>query len=398
MDLTQLFRLMAEKRASDLFFSAGAPVYIKIEGDIRPVNQQILDHNVVKKIAYALMTEEQIKAFEAVLEMNFGLSVPNVGRFRVNVFRQRGSVALVIRYITDVVPTVESLRLPPVLSDLVMHKRGLILVVGATGSGKSTSLAAMIDHRNRCSTSHILAIEDPIEFIHRHQRSIVNQREVGIDTQSYAAALVNALREAPDVLLIGEIRDQDTMRQAMVYTQTGHLCLATLHANNAYHAMNRIIGFFPVEAQEGLLLDLALSLRAVVSQRLVRGLDGKRVAAVEVLINNMHIGELIQRREIDKIKDAMEQSMLEGSQTFEESLLDLVLAGTISKEEALSNADSRTNIEWLLANSSKHQEKRAKQRQNFKVEDKVAEEQDEDVPSLLSMDDLSKIGIASAKR
>lgn len=398
MDLTQLFRLMAEKRASDLFFSAGAPVYIKIEGDIRPVNQQILDHNVVKKIAYALMSEEQITAFEGVLEMNFGLSVPGVGRFRVNVFRQRGSVAMVIRYITDVVPTLESLRLPPVLSELVMHKRGLILVVGATGSGKSTTLAAMIDHRNRHSTSHVLAIEDPIEFIHRHQRSIVNQREVGIDTHSYGAALVNALREAPDVLLIGEIRDQDTMRQAMVYTQTGHLCLATLHANNAYHAMNRIIGFFPAESQEGLLLDLAMSLRAVVSQRLVRGVDGKRVAAVEVLLNNMHIGELIQRREIDKIKDAMEQSMLEGSQTFEESLLDLVLAGTISKEEALANADSRTNIEWLLANSSKHQEKRAKQRQSFKVEDKVAEEQDENVPSLLSMEDLSKIGIASAKR
>jgi len=398
MDLTQLFRLMAEKRASDLFFSAGAPVYIKIEGDIRAVNQQILDHNVVKKIAYTLMTEAQIAAFESVLEMNFGLSVAGVGRFRVNVFRQRGSVAMVIRYITDKVPSVEDLRLPPILSELVMHKRGLILVVGATGSGKSTSLAAMIDHRNRHSTSHILAIEDPIEFIHRHQRSIVNQREVGIDTQSYGAALVNALREAPDVLLIGEIRDQDTMRQAMIYTQTGHLCLATLHANNAYHAMNRIIGFFPAEAQEGLLLDLAMSLRAVVSQRLVRGTDGRRVAAVEVLINNMHISELIQRREIDKIKDAMEQSMVEGSQTFEESLMDLVLAGTISKEEALANADSRTNIEWLLANSSKHQEKRAKQKQNFKIEDKVTEDVDEGMPALLTLDDLSAIGIASAKR
>ena len=398
MDLTQLFRLMADKHASDLFFSAGAPAYIKIEGEIRPVNQQILDHNIVKKIAYALMSEQQIATFEAVLEMNFGLSVPGVGRFRVNVFRQRGSVAMVIRYITDAVPTVESLGLPTILSELVMHKRGLILVVGATGSGKSTSLAAMIDHRNRHTTSHILAIEDPIEFIHRHQRSIVNQREVGIDTQSYAAALVNALREAPDVLLIGEIRDQDTMRQAMIYTQTGHLCLATLHANNAYHAMNRIIGFFAADAQEGLLLDLAMSLRAVVSQRLVRGVDGKRVAAVEVLINNMHISELIQRREIDKIKDAMEQSMLEGSQTFEESLLDLFLAGTISKEEALANADSRTNMEWLLTNSSKHQEKRAKQKQSFKIEDKVAEDPDDGMPSLLSMDDLATIGIAAAKR
>ncbi len=397
MDITQFFHLMAEKRASDLFFSAGAPVYIKIEGDIRPVNQQILDHNVVKTIAYALMSAEQISTFETTLEMNFGLSVPKVGRFRVNVFRQRGSVAIVIRYITDIVPTVESLNLPPVLSELVMHKRGLVLVVGATGSGKSTSLAAMIDHRNRHSNSHILAIEDPIEFVHRHQRSIVNQREVGIDTHSYAAALVNALREAPDVLLIGEIRDQDTMRQALIYTQTGHLCLATLHANNAYHALNRIIGLFPAEAQEGLLLDLALSLRAIISQRLVRGVDGKRIAAVEVLVNNMHIGELIQRREVEKIKDAMEQSMVEGSQTFEESLLDLFLEGKINREEALANADSRSNIEWLLANTSKHQEKRAKRQQSIQIEEKVSADQD-GPPSLLSMEDLSKIGLASTKR
>ena len=397
MDITQFFHLMAEKRASDLFFSAGAPVYIKIEGDIRPVNQQILDHNVVKTIAYALMSAEQISTFETTLEMNFGLSVPKVGRFRVNVFRQRGSVAIVIRYITDIVPTVESLNLPPVLSELVMHKRGLVLVVGATGSGKSTSLAAMIDHRNRHSNSHILAIEDPIEFVHRHQRSIVNQREVGIDTHSYAAALVNALREAPDVLLIGEIRDQDTMRQALIYTQTGHLCLATLHANNAYHALNRIINMFPTEAQEGLLLDLALSLRAIISQRLVRGVDGKRIAAVEVLVNNMHIGELIQRREVEKIKDAMEQSMVEGSQTFEESLLDLFLEGKINREEALANADSRSNIEWLLANTSKHQEKRAKRQQSIQIEEKVSADQD-GPPSLLSMEDLSKIGLASTKR
>lgn len=392
MDLTQFFNLMAQKRASDLFFTAGAPVYIKIEGEIHPVNQQVLDHTMVKAIAYGLMTPEQIKTFEATLEMNFGVSAAGVGRFRVNVFRQRGSVAMVIRYITDQVPTVESLSLPPILSELVMHKRGLILVVGATGSGKSTSLAAMINHRNQHSNSHILAIEDPIEFVHRHQRSIVNQREVGIDTQSYAAALVNALREAPDVLLIGEIRDQDTMRQALIYTQTGHLCLATLHANNAYHALNRITSLFPAETLEGLLLDLALSLRAVVSQRLVRGVDGKRVAAVEVLVNNLHIAELIQRREVDKIKEAMEQSMVEGSQTFEESLLELVLAGKVSKQEALANADSRTNMDWLLANTSKYQEKKAQRSQKFKVEDKVAEDED-GVPSLLSMEDLAKMGI-----
>lgn len=396
MDLSQFFHLMAQRRASDLFFSAGAPAYIKIEGEIRPINQQVLDHNIVKAIAYGLMTQEQIAAFEATLEMNFGLSVPNVGRFRVNVFRQRGSVAMVIRYITDKVPSVESLNLPPVLSELVMHKRGLILVVGATGSGKSTSLAAMIDHRNRHSSSHILAIEDPIEFVHRHQRSIVNQREIGIDTQSYASALVNALREAPDVLLIGEIRDQETMRQALIYTQTGHLCLATLHANNAYHALNRITSLFPAESLEGLLLDLALSLRAIVSQRLVRGVDGKRVAAVEVLVNNLHIAELIQRREVDKIKDAMEQSMVEGSQTFEESLLELVLSGKISKQEALLNADSSTNMEWLLANTSKYQERRAQRQQKFQVEDKVAEEED-GMPSLLSIEDLAAIGIATPK-
>jgi len=396
MDLSQFFRLMADNRASDLFFSAGAPVYIKIEGEIRPVNQQVLDHSIVKAIAYGLMTPEQIKAFEATMEMNFGLSVPNVGRFRVNVFRQRGSVAMVIRYITDIVPTVESLSLPPILSELVMHKRGLILVVGATGSGKSTSLAAMINHRNRNSSSHILAIEDPIEFMHRHQRSIVNQREIGIDTLSYAAALVNALREAPDVLLIGEIRDQETMRQALIYTQTGHLCLATLHANNAYHALNRITSLFPAESLEGLLLDLALSLRAIISQRLVRGVDGKRVAAVEVLVNNMHIAELIQRREVDKIKDAMEQSMVEGSQTFEESLLELVLSGRITKEEALLNADSRTNMDWLLANTSKYQERMAQRQQKFLVEDKVVEEED-GMPSLLSVEDLTKIGIGFPK-
>jgi len=394
MDLTQFFHLMAQKRASDLFFTAGAPVYIKIEGEIRPVNQQVLDHNMVKSIAYGLMTPEQIKTFEATLEMNFGLPVANVGRFRVNVFRQRGSVAMVIRYITDNVPTVDSLNLPPILSELVMQKRGLILVVGATGSGKSTSLAAMINHRNQHSSSHILAIEDPIEFVHRHQRSIVNQREIGIDTQSYAAALVNALREAPDVLLIGEIRDQDTMRQALIYTQTGHLCLATLHANNAYHALNRITSLFPAESLEGLLLDLALSLRAIVSQRLVRGVDGKRVAAVEVLVNNLHIAELIQRREVDKIKDAMEQSMVEGSQTFEESLLELVMAGKISKEEALLNADSRTNMDWLLANTSKYQEKKAQRQQKMLVEDKVSED-DDGMPALLSMEDLSKIGIGN---
>jgi twitching motility protein PilU len=352
MDLTPVFKFMAEKLASDLFFSAGAPVYIKIEGELRPINNQVLDVEMVKKAIYGIMNEEQIRVFEAKNELNFGLSVAGAGRFRINVFRQRGSVAMVARYITNMVPTLDGTSLPSVLKDLVLEKRGLILVVGATGSGKSTTLAAMINHRNMNKTGHILTIEDPIEFVHKHNKSLVNQREVGIDTESYATALINALREAPDVLLIGEIRDTATMKQALIITQTGHLCLGTLHANNAYHAINRIVSFFPEDERESLLLDLSMTLKGIVSQRLVKGVDGKRVAAVEVLLNTFYVSELIQKGEVDKLKDAIEQSLNAGSQTFERSLLDLYVAGKISREEALSNADSRTDMEWLISNSS----------------------------------------------
>ncbi|MEW5943957.1 MAG: PilT/PilU family type 4a pilus ATPase [Pseudomonadota bacterium] len=351
MDLTPLFKFVAEKQASDLFFSAGAPVYVKLDGELRPVNSQVLDAAVVKKAAYSLMTEEQIRAFEADMEMNFGLSVPQAGRFRINVFRQRGSVAMVARFISDKVPQLEALGLPTALKALALEKRGLVLVVGATGSGKSTTLASLIDYRNARKTGHILTIEDPIEFVHKHQKSLVNQREIGIDTESYAVALVNALREAPDVLMIGEVRDTETMRQALIYTQTGHLCVATLHANNAYHALNRIVNFFPQDEREHLLLDLSLSLRGVVSQRLVRGVDGKRVAAVEVLINTFYVSELIQKGEIEKIKEAMDQSLSNGAQTFERALLRLYRAGRISREEAIHNADSQTDIEWLIDNA-----------------------------------------------
>lgn len=351
MDLTPLFKFVAEKQASDLFFSAGAPVYVKLDGELRPVNDQVLDAAVVKKAAYSLMTEEQIRAFEADMEMNFGLSVPQAGRFRINVFRQRGSVAMVARFISDKVPQLEALGLPTALKALALEKRGLVLVVGATGSGKSTTLASLIDYRNARKTGHILTIEDPIEFVHKHQKSLVNQREIGIDTESYAVALVNALREAPDVLMIGEVRDTETMRQALIYTQTGHLCVATLHANNAYHALNRIVNFFPQDEREHLLLDLSLSLRGVVSQRLVRGVDGKRVAAVEVLINTFYVSELIQKGEIEKIKEAMDQSLSNGAQTFERALLRLYRAGRISREEAIHNADSQTDIEWLIDNA-----------------------------------------------
>ena len=351
IDLTPLFKFVAEKQASDLFFSAGAPVYVKLDGELRPVNSQVLDAAVVKKAAYSLMTEEQVRAFEADMEMNFGLSVPQAGRFRINVFRQRGSVAMVARFISDKVPQLEALGLPTALKALALEKRGLVLLVGATGSGKSTTLASLIDYRNARKTGHILTIEDPIEFVHKHQKSLVNQREIGIDTESYAVALVNALREAPDVLMIGEVRDTETMRQALIYTQTGHLCVATLHANNAYHALNRIVNFFPQDEREHLLLDLSLSLRGVVSQRLVRGVDGKRVAAVEVLINTFYVSELIQKGEIEKIKEAMDQSLSNGAQTFERALLRLYRAGRISREEAIHNADSQTDIEWLIDNA-----------------------------------------------
>ncbi|MGH8639389.1 MAG: PilT/PilU family type 4a pilus ATPase, partial [Burkholderiales bacterium] len=308
MVLTPLFKLMAEKQASDMFFTAGSPIQIKIQGEVMPINAQVLDPAAVQKMAYECMTPEQIKTFEAELEINFSLIESGVGSFRVNVFRQRGAVAMVIRHIKVTIPSIEELRLPPVLKDVVMEKRGLIMVVGSTGSGKSSTLAAMINHRNQSKSGHILTIEDPIEFMYRHAKSIVNQREVGIDTRSYSNALVNAMREAPDVILIGECRDRETFQAALAYAQTGHLCLTTVHANNSYYALNRVINFFPHDARNSLLMDLAVSLRAVVSQRLVRDLQGKLCPAAEILMNTKHIQELIKGSEIDQIKDAMEQS------------------------------------------------------------------------------------------
>lgn len=343
---------MAEKKASDLFFSAGTRVSIKIEGVCRPINLPELDAATCKAAAYGLMNEEQIKTFEANNEMNFGYGLKDIGNFRVNVFRQRGAVAMVIRYVSSTIPSIEELGLPPLLRDLVMEKRGLILIVGATGSGKSTSLASMIDYRNANQTGHILTIEDPIEYVYRHKKSIVNQREVGLDTQTYHNALVNAMREAPDMILIGEIRDKETMQHAMTYAQTGHLCMSTLHANNSYHAMNRIISFFPHDARPALLLDLSVSLKCVISQRLVPGVDGRRVAAVEVLMNTTHISELIKNGDVDQIKEAMEKSLTPGSQTFEQALYKLYKNGQISLAEAMRNSDSPTNLSWLINNAS----------------------------------------------
>ena len=351
MVLTPLFKLMSEKQASDMFFTAGTPIQIKIQGDVMPINAQVLDTAAVKKIIYECMNEEQIAAFERDLEINFSLVESGVGSFRVNVFKQRGAVAMVIRYIKVNIPSVEELRMPQILKDIVMEKRGLIMVVGATGSGKSSTLASMINHRNMSKSGHILTIEDPIEYMYRHAKSIVNQREIGIDTHTYSNALVNAMREAPDVILIGECRDKDTFQAALAYAQTGHLCLTTVHANNSYYALNRVINFFPHDARASLLMDLSVSLRAIISQRLVRDVQGKLCPAAEILLNTKHIQELIKNGQNDQIKDAMEQSLAPGCQTFEQALYTLYKDGVITLDEALANADSSTNLSWLIDNA-----------------------------------------------
>ena len=353
MFVTPLLKLMSDKQASDLFFSAGAPIQIKINGVIMPVNGQVLDPEQVKRICYELMNEFQVKEFESTHEMNFAQSGGELGNFRVNIFRQKNTVAMVIRFIQPEVPAIESLGLPPILKEIIMEKLGLILVVGSTGSGKSTTMASMIDYRNGIKSGHILTIEDPIEFVFRHKKSLVNQREVRVDTQSYESALINAMREAPDLLMLGEIRDRSTLQTALLFAQTGHLCLSTLHANNSYNALNRIISFFPREAREALLADLALSLRAVISQRLVRTVDGSRIPAMEVLLNTKHIQDLIKTGEIGQIKEALERSLAPGSQSFEQALYFLITSGKVAIDEAMANSDSPTNLHWLLTNAPK---------------------------------------------
>ena len=351
MILDKLFQLMAEKQASDIFISAGVPIHIKVQGVCIPVNQQIMLPAMTEKIAYEVMSPEQIEIFEATMEMNLSVGIPQIGNFRINIFRQRASISLVIRYILGNIPSLDSLLMPPILAELIMEKRGLILIVGATGSGKSTTIASMLDHRNANRSGHILTIENPIEFLFRHKKSIVNQRELGMDTQGWESALKNAMRQAPDCILIGEIRDRETMQAAIAYAQTGHLCLGTLHANNSYHALNRVINFFPLESRTSLYLDLSASLKAIISQRLVKKPDGQRIPAAEVLLNTRHIQELIERGEVLAIKEAMEQSLAPGSQTFEHDLFRLYSEGTITLDEALANADSPTNLSWLINNS-----------------------------------------------
>lgn len=340
-----LFKLMVEKRASDLFFTSYAPVKIKIEGQIFPVNKQILTPEIVKQAAYGLMTPEQVEYFEEELEIDFAISEPGLGRFRVNVFFQRGYPAIVLRYITADMPKLETLGLPEVLRDLIMLKRGLILMVGAAGAGKSTTLAALINHRNENASDHILTIEDPIEFLHTNKKSIVNQREVGLDTKSYHRALRSAMRAAPDVILIGEIRDRETMEAALALAGTGHLCVATLHANNCAETLDRIINMFPRVQHEQIYLDLSQYLRAILAQRLVRDKQDRLAAAMEVLINTPYMGELVKKGDILGIKEALRSSKERGIQNFDTALYALYTAGRVTLEEALANADSRTNLE-----------------------------------------------------
>lgn len=349
MEFKDYLKIMVMKDASDLYLSTGAPPCAKFHGQLKVVEKATMTPERIKEIAYSLMDEEQIKSFERKPEMNLAISETGVGRFRVNIFKQRNTIGMVVRNIKTQIPQWEDLGLPPVLTEVIMAKRGLVLFVGATGSGKSTSLASLIDYRNTNAAGHIITIEDPVEFVHSHKKSIVNQREVGMDTDSYEDALKNTLRQAPDVILIGEIRDRETMEHAIAFAETGHLAISTLHANNANQALDRIINFFPEERRNQLLLDLSLNLRAFVSQRLIPTVDGKRAAAVEILIGTPLVQDMIRRGDVHEIKEVMQKSENIGMQTFDSALLKLHQEGRISLEEALRNADSANNLRLKIS-------------------------------------------------
>ena len=348
--MERILRLMAEKKASDIYLSAGAPAMIKINGECVPINNQTLPADAPKNLLAEVVPPDRIEELEETGELNMGVPIAGVGRFRVSAMRQRGSYAVVIRFIEQHIPDLSTLNLPPVLAGLILEKRGLILVVGATGSGKSTTLASLIDSRNAVATGHILTIEDPVEYQFKNKKSIANQREIGSDTQSLQTALKNALRQAPDVILIGEIRDRETMSAAIAYAQSGHLVLATLHGNNSYHALNRILSFYPVEVRPTMLGDLASALKAVISQRLVRTHNGTRVPACEVMLNTKLVSELVEKGDFSGVREAMEKSMADGSQTFEEDLARLIREGRIDRKEGLAYADWPTNLMWRLQN------------------------------------------------
>jgi len=348
--MERILRLMAEKKASDVYLSANSPALIKINGEAVPINSQILPADAPRNLLAEVLPPARIEELEELGELNMAFPVAGVGNFRISAFRQRSTYAAVIRFVPTEIPPLDSLNVPPILANLIMEKRGLLLMVGATGAGKSTTLAAMMDHRNATAPGHILTIEDPVEFIFTNKKSVVNQREVGSDTQSLQVALKNALRQAPDVILIGEIRDRETMSAAIAYAQSGHLCLATMHANNSYQALNRILSFYPVEVRNTLLGDLGAAMKAIVSQRLLRTQAGGRAPAVEVMLNTKLISELIEKGDFSGVKEAMEKSMAEGSQTFEQDIAKLIVDGTVTRKEGLLHADSPTNLMWRLDN------------------------------------------------
>ena len=395
MEFKDYLKILAVKDGSDLYLSTGAPVCGKFHGILKPLEKEPLRPGQIKEIAYKIMSVDQCRDFEKALEMNLAISEAGVGRFRVNIFIQRNEVAMVVRNIKTEIPTVKDLKLPDILSEIIMVKRGLVLFVGGTGSGKSTSLAALIDHRNANSGDHIITIEDPIEFIHRHKRSIVNQREVGVDTLTYEDALKNTLRQAPDVILIGEIRDRETMEHALAFAETGHLAISTLHANNSNQALDRIINFFPEERRAQLFQDLSSNLRAFVSQRLVPTVDGKRTAAIEILLGTATIQDLIKRGDLSEIKEIMEKSENLGMQTFDGALFKLQQKGEISLDDALKNADSPNNLRLRvnLADSAPDKENTGFSLEDITTEEETAEE-DEAANSfnLYASDDTPKSG------
>ena len=368
--MERILRLMGEKKASDVYLSAHAPALIKINGQCIPINNQLLPPEATKNLLAEVLPAKRIDELEQTGELNMAQAIEGVGNFRFSAMRQRGSYAAVIRFISTDIPPLHSLGVPDILADLIMEKRGLLLMVGSTGAGKSTTLASMMDSRNEKVTGHILTIEDPVEFLFKNKKSVDNQREVGTDTESMQIALKNALRQAPDVILVGEIRDRETMSAAIAYAQSGHLCLATMHANNSYQALNRILSFYPVEVRPTMLGDLAAALKAVVSQRLLRTVHGSRAPAVEVMLNTKLVSEFIEKGDFSSVKEAMEKSMAEGSQTFEQDIARLIVEGIVDKKEGIAYADSPTNLQWRLQN-------------DFANKSKIAEPEDDvdDEPS-----------------
>lgn len=351
MVMDRLFQLMKEQNASDMFFAVNSPVHLKIDGNLVPVDEQKLLPDDIPALLAQICSPQEMAELERENELNMGVSVPNLGRFRLSAFRQRGTISAVLRFIPGRIPPLNSLGLPSVLSELIMEKRGLMLIVGASGAGKSTTIASMLDYRNELCSGHILTLEDPIEYLFRNQRSIINQREIGLDAKDFATALRNSMRQAPDCIMIGEIRDRETMAAALAYAQSGHLVVATLHANNSYKALNRIINFYSVDHRAALLQDLSSALNAIVSQRLVPSqAGGRRTAAVEVMLNTHYIADLIEQGEIGQIKEAMDHSLSPGSQSFDRALLQLVKDGSVSQDDALAHADSAGNLLWLINN------------------------------------------------